>query len=71
MPWTARQQHTAQAVTHGWKPKGKAKGFTRSFASEVIAESKTMPTRPPVTGMTDEKRRKMRKHLHVESNRGC
>lgn len=48
MPWTAKQQRVAQAVKHGWKPKGKAKGFTPKFADEVVEESKTMPTRPPV-----------------------
>ena len=39
MPWTRKQQRVAQAVEHGWKPKGSAKGFTRSFAAQVIEES--------------------------------
>lgn len=38
MPRTRRQVQVAQAVAHGWKPKGKAKGFTQSFADQVIAE---------------------------------
>jgi len=41
MPWTEKQQKVAQAVEHGWKPKGSAKGFTEKFAAEVIAESET------------------------------
>ena len=48
MPWTAKQQHVAQAVAHGWKPTGTAKGFSPKFAREVVDESKTMPTRPAV-----------------------
>ena len=39
-PWTKAQQKTAQAVQHGWKPKGSAKGFDKDFAEEVIEESK-------------------------------
>lgn len=38
MPWTAEQMKTARAIAHGWKPKGSAKGFTRQFAEQVIAE---------------------------------
>ncbi len=48
MPWTKKQQRTAQAVAHGWRPTGSAKGFTRGFAEQVTSESKTMPTRPAV-----------------------
>jgi hypothetical protein len=49
MPWTAKQQKTARAVKHGWKPTGSAKGFTRRFASEVVAETAAgVPTKPPV-----------------------
>lgn len=40
MPWTDKQQAVARAVAHGWKPTGSAKGFDRSFAEQVIAESK-------------------------------
>ncbi len=40
MPWTKKQQTVALAVEHGWKPKGAAKGFTKSFSKQVIAESK-------------------------------
>lgn len=40
MPWTEKQERVAQAVAHGWKPKGKAKGFTKSFAKQVISENK-------------------------------
>jgi hypothetical protein len=39
MPWTKKQQRVAEAVAHGWKPKGSAKGFTPKFASQVIQES--------------------------------
>ena len=28
----------AEAVKHGWKPKGSAKGFTQDFAEQVISE---------------------------------
>lgn len=42
MPWTKQQQHVAQAVEHGWQPKGSAKGFTRTFAAQVIEESGKM-----------------------------
>ena len=36
MPWTKKQQRVAEAVKHGWKPTGSAKGFTRKFANEVV-----------------------------------
>lgn len=39
MPWSQKQQRVAQAVAHGWKPKGSAKGFTHEFAEQVIEES--------------------------------
>ena len=38
MPWSPEQVKVAQAVAHGWRPKGSAKGFTRRFAEQVIAE---------------------------------
>lgn len=38
MPWSAAQVRTAQAVKHGWRPKGSAKGFTRKFAAQVVSE---------------------------------
>lgn len=38
MPWTERQVRVAQAVRHGWKPRGAAKGFTREFAEQVVDE---------------------------------
>jgi hypothetical protein len=41
MPWSEKQVRVAQAVEHGWKPKGSAKGFTRSFASQVVEESRS------------------------------
>ena len=47
MPWTADQQKTARAIAHGWKPRGKVKGFTRAFAEQVLSESKTKGTRKP------------------------
>lgn len=42
MPWSPAQVKTAQAVTHGWKPKGKAKGFSEDFADQVVTESDEM-----------------------------
>jgi hypothetical protein len=48
MPWTKKQQDTARAVEHGWKPKGSAKGFSTGFAKKVVEESKHMSTRKPV-----------------------
>ena len=39
MPWTKKQQKLAQAVAHGFKPTGAAKGFTKGFAEQVIEES--------------------------------
>lgn len=63
MPWTKKQQQVAQAVKHGWHPKGSAKGFTKAFASEVVAESKTMPTRPPVSKDEDERRKRAESKL--------
>jgi len=38
MPWSDKQTRVAEAVAHGWKPKGSAKGFTKKFASQVIEE---------------------------------
>jgi hypothetical protein len=38
MPWTRKQMKAALAVEHGWQPKGEAKGITKSFAAQVIAE---------------------------------
>lgn len=38
MPWTHEQVRVAQAVEHGWKPTGSAKGFSKDFATQVIAE---------------------------------
>jgi len=37
-PWTRKQLKTALAVEHNWKPTGTAKGFTKDFASQVVAE---------------------------------
>ncbi len=39
MPWTRKQLKVAEAVKHGWKPKGSAKGFTLGFAGQVIQET--------------------------------
>jgi ribosomal protein L18 len=38
MPWSKKTVATAQAVAHGWEPKGKARGFSKKFAEQVIAE---------------------------------
>jgi hypothetical protein len=54
MPWSKKQVKVAEAVKHGWHPKGTAQGFTQSFASQVISEGQ---------------RKKMKKHLKVESSK--
>lgn len=38
MPWSKQQVRVAEAVKHGWRPTGSAKGFTQSFAEQVIQE---------------------------------
>ncbi len=48
MPWTAKTQRLAQAVRHGFHPTGSAKGFTASFADQVVEESKALPTKRKV-----------------------
>lgn len=47
-PWTKKQQNVAEAVSHGWKPKGIAKNFSKAFADYVIAETPKVGTRKPV-----------------------
>ena len=39
MPWTTKQVKVAEAVKHGWKPKGAAKGFTKKLASDIVVET--------------------------------
>lgn len=39
MPWSPKQQKLAKAVAHGFRPTGKAKGFSADFAEQVIEES--------------------------------
>ena len=49
MPYTPKQVHVAEAVAHGWQPKGSAVGFNStvqsgagkgmSFADLVVKES--------------------------------
>jgi len=48
MPWTKKVQHTAEAIAHGWKPRGSVKGFSKAFADYVIAETPSVGTRKPV-----------------------
>jgi len=48
MPWTSKQQKLARAVEHGFKPTGKAKGFSKAFAEYVIQETPIVGTRKPV-----------------------
>ena len=36
MPYNAKQVQLAQAVSHGFKPTGGAKGFTKGFAEHVL-----------------------------------
>lgn len=57
MPWTRKQQDVARAVQHGWKPKGSAKGFTKSFAEQVIEESDDSGTLRHLGGMKRKKRK--------------
>jgi hypothetical protein len=38
MPYTKKQRNLANAIEHGFKPTGKAKGFTKAFAEQVITE---------------------------------
>ena len=38
-PWTKKQVRVAEAVKHGWKPKGGAKGFTHKLASDIVVET--------------------------------
>jgi hypothetical protein len=38
-PWSQKQRKLAQAVKHGFKPTGAAKGFSKSFADMVVTES--------------------------------
>ena len=55
MPWTPKQKKVAQAVEHGWKPKGAAKNFARtvrsgagrgkSLADLIVSEYKPKRTR--------------------------
>lgn len=40
MPWPEATRRLARAVAHGFKPSGSAKGFSKDFASQVLAESK-------------------------------
>ena len=39
MPWSEKQRRLAQAVKHGFKPTGAAKGFTGTLADLILAES--------------------------------
>lgn len=39
MPYTKKQKDLARAVAHGFHPTGKAKGFDKAFASQVLEES--------------------------------
>ena len=39
MPYTRKQVRVAEAVTHGWKPKGSAKSFTSDFAKRLLEET--------------------------------
>jgi hypothetical protein len=44
-PWSTKQKKLAQAVAHGFKPTGSAKGFTKGFAEQVIEESEDQKKR--------------------------
>jgi len=44
MPWSAAQKRTAQAVAHGWHPKGAAKGFGKNLADLILHEDKSKAT---------------------------
>jgi hypothetical protein len=43
MPWSSKQKKLARAVMHGFKPTGKAKDFSKDFASLVVVESNEKP----------------------------
>lgn len=45
MPYTKKQVQVAEAVKHGWKPKGSAKGFAEKFADQVVEEDSQMERR--------------------------
>lgn len=51
MSWSEAQVKTARAVSHGWKPKGSAKGFTKDFAEQVIEEGPKPGTLAHLGGM--------------------
>ena len=59
MPWSKKQVRVAEAVKHGWKAKGKAKGFTKAFASQVISEGEKATSLGSMSGWSSMlKRRK-------------
>ena len=39
-PWSPSQVRVAKAVAAGWKPTGKAKGFTGTLADLILSEGK-------------------------------
>lgn len=41
MPWSAKQVKVARAVSHGWHPRGSAKGFGKNLADLILNEEKT------------------------------
>jgi hypothetical protein len=51
MPWSKKQVQVAEAVKHGWEPKGSAKGFTKSFATQVVSEGVKGKKKKPKKGM--------------------
>ena len=55
MPYTKKQVRVAEAVKHGWKPKGSAAGFTENFAEKVLTESEKPGG---IKGAATEKKRK-------------
>lgn len=55
MPWSEKQQATARAVLHDWKPTGSAKGFDRKFARQVLAESDKKRKRESVADLIRRK----------------
>ena len=39
MPYTKKQVRVAEAVAHGFKPTGSAKGFNKGFAKDLLVET--------------------------------
>ncbi len=64
MPYSKKQNKVFRAIAHGWHPdKGSLASISQGEASKMAAEGVK-------GGVNEAKRRKMKKHMHIESNRG-